>query len=146
MEQIKDMVTLRAFALDRAIATFYGMDVNEHLGKRIIDRAKDIESYILGDAKLPESDNSIEMFKDALTQSNKPTPIFMWQNPSVILPEENQKVLVIAEDCKTPKIGRYCGLQGWEVECGDRVLCSDWEGVQIVAWLPIPQYFKADEI
>lgn len=145
MEQIKDMVTLRAFALDRAIATFYGMDVNEHLGKRIIDRAKDIESYILGDAKLPESDNSIEMFKDALTQSNKPTPMFMWQNPSVILPEENQEVLVKLK-CGKNRVATY--------DVHNKEFCVIvYPGyyiihnlLEVAAWLPIPQYFKADEI
>lgn len=141
MEQIKDMVTLRSFALDKAVATFYGVDINNNLGKRIIERAKDIEAYILGDAKLPEQDNSMEKYlhemKDVLLNRQGSCSWISADND--IRPSGNIPVVIKLEDCQEYFIGQYTKEYGWTVPNAPY-------NRSIVAWLPIPPYVKEAEI
>lgn len=93
---------------------------------------------------MPESDNSIEVFKDVLTKINKPAPIFMWQNPDVILPKENQEVL-IRLTCGKNRVATY-DVQNKEfcviVQPG---YCTIHKLSEIAAWLPIPPYREEDD-
>lgn len=61
MEQIKDMVTLRAYAVEKASI----LPV-----KDVIEAAKEITSYVLGNATLPESyeDKTMDVYKDFMKQ------------------------------------------------------------------------------
>lgn len=140
MEQIKDMITLRAFALDKAVATFYGVDVDTNFKDRILNRAKDIESYILGTAKLPESyeDKTMDVYKDFMKDiASKPQP--MWFNPKDMLPKEGEKVLCHIANSDKVYFGCY-DVTEWWIEIDNEFVSGSMGDFRVASWIPIPEY------
>lgn len=133
MEQIKDMVTLRAFAYDQAMRHGAGATATLNI-------AKDIESYILGDAKLPESyeDKTMDVYKDFMNEIAPKTPT--WFKPTEMLPKDGQDVLVLCEGMPFPMMGEYLGNGDWEVYNADIRMFSSEGECSIEAWCLIPEY------
>lgn len=144
MEQIKDMVTLRAFALHNAIGTYYGQYPQQRFKDMVLERAKYIESYILGEATLPEvydADAPLKEWREVFKENiSRPSFSMSWISSDTVKPKENQQVLVMCKDRKYPLFGEYIGEDYWEVSDADNILQSKFDEVTVVAWLPIPEY------
>lgn len=135
MEQIKDMVTLRAFAVKVAASHPRTLD--------IVSSAKEIKSYILGYAQLPEvydEKTQIESWKKIIFDAMPKDMQSQWFKPIDILPKKDEQVLVMCKDRKYPLFGEYIGEDYWEVSDADVILRSKFDEVTVVAWLPIPEY------
>lgn len=137
MEQIKDMVTLRAFAYDEALRHGAGTD-------RTFVIAKKIESYILGEAKLPEvydPDAHLKEFSKILRENtSRPSFSMSWFSPDTVQPQSNEDVLVMCNGDKFPKLGAYMGGGEWEAYDADVTKTTVDGEIEVVAWLPIPEY------
>lgn len=136
MEQIKDMVTLRAFAYDEALRHGAGTE-------KTFAIAKEIESYILGGTKLPElydEKAQIESWKKIFFDAMPKGLHREWIKPIDMLPKQGEQVLVMCKDRKYPLFGEYIGEDYWEVSDADVILRSKFNEVVVVAWLPIPEY------
>lgn len=130
MEQIKDMVTLRAYAVEKASI----LPV-----KDVIEAAREITSYVLGDATLPESyeDKTMDMYKDFMKEiAPKPQ---VWIKPSEMLPKEEEKVLCHIDDSNKVYFGSYDGTAWW-IEIDNGLVCEGDSDFRVVSWLPIPEY------
>lgn len=137
MEQIKDMVTLRAFALGQTIMH----SSCEYFVGNIIQTAKKLESYILGDATLPESyeDKTMNMYKDFMKEiAPKTQP--SWIKPGDGLPCENKDILVMCKGSKFPMLGSHIGNGEFEAYDADVTKTTVDGEIEVVAWLPIPEY------
>lgn len=140
MEQIKDMVTLRAYAVEQAIKSYGEKGVNIQY---FDERYRNIAKYILGTATLPElydEKAQIESWKKIIYDAMPKDMQFQWFNPNDIQPKENQQVLVMCKDRKYPLFGEYIGEDYWEVSDADNILQSKFDEVTVIAWLPIPEY------
>lgn len=135
MEQIKDMVTLRAFAYDEALRHDAGTN-------KTLEIAKEITSYILGTATLPEvydEKTQIESWKKIIFDAMPKDMQFQWLKPEDIQPKNDIKVLVRIKDSDKVYFGSYDGSQ-WMIEI-DNGLVTEHDGdFTVVAWLPIPEY------
>lgn len=132
MEQIKDMVTLRAYAVEKASI----LPV-----KDVIEAAKEITSYVLGNATLPESyeDKTMDVYKDFMKEiAPKTQPL--WIKPSDGLPCENQDILVMCKGSKFPMLGSHIGNGEFEAYDADVIKTTVDGEIEVEAWLPIPEY------
>lgn len=131
MEQIKDMVTLRAFAYDQAMRHGAGATMTLNI-------AKDIENYILGDAKLSEvcdHDAHLKEFSKILRENtSRPSFSMSWISPNnEMRPPYNTDIVVRIMGSSDFYIGRYTKECGWDIKNAPF-------NRTIVAWLPIPKY------
>lgn len=141
--EIKDMVTLRAYALSfvKNFVSFGGVKPDESL-----DAAKYFEAYIKGDAELPEYNSpmdSAKMWSDMLDKINKPceTLSMFWIGADKELkPALDTQVLVMCADSEYPRFGEYLGEDYWEVADADVIHYTKDGEVTVVAWMPIPKY------
>lgn len=139
MEQIKDMVTLRAFALEQTIRISKG----DYFDCNILDRAKRFEAYVLGEAELPEVYDTDKQFNELrdIFKENIPKPMDQmkfWMSAE-IKPQNDVKVLISIKGSDNVYFGSYDGTQ-WMVEI-DNGLVAEVDGdFMVVAWLPIPEY------
>lgn len=134
MEQIKDMVTLRAFAVKVAASHPRTLD--------IVSSAKEIKSYILGTASLPEvydEKAQIESWKKIIFDAMPKDMQFQWFKPEDIQPKNDAKALVRIKDSDKVYFGSYDGLQ-WMIEIDNGLITEHDGDFTVVAWLPIPEY------
>lgn len=134
MEQIKDMVTLRAFAVKVAASHPRTLD--------IVSSAKEIKSYILGYAQLPEvydEKAQIESWKKIFFDAMPKDIQFQWFKPEDIQPKNDAKVLVRIKGSGKVYFGSY--VDSWWMLEIDNGLVTEHDGdFTVVAWLPIPEY------
>lgn len=134
MEQIKDMVTLRAFAVKVAASHPRTLD--------IVSSAKEIKSYILGYAQFPEvydEKAQIESWKKIIFDAMPKDMQTQWFKPEDIQPKDGAKMLVHIKESDKVYFGSYDGSQ-WMIEI-DNGLVTEVDGdFTVVAWLPIPKY------
>lgn len=131
--EIKDMVTLRAYALSfvKNFVSFGGVKTDESL-----DAAKYFEAYIKGNAELPEYNSpmdSAKMWSDMLDKINKPCePLSMfWIGADDEMKPAKDKRCVVVTKSGSYYFGMYDN--GWYVN-------HKSVGDDIVAWMPIPEY------
>lgn len=141
--EIKDMVTLRAYALSlvKNFLTINGIYADESLAA-----AMRFESYIKGNAELPEYNSpmdSAKLWSDILDKINKPCEslnLFWIDADKELKPALNIQVLVMCKDSKYPQFGEYLGEDYWAVEKADVIHRTKDGEVTVVAWMPIPEY------
>lgn len=130
--EIKDMVTLRALAMKYAIT----LDNRNISIKHQVDVAQNIESYIKGDAELPEYNSPVDsakMWSDMLDKIYKPCePSSLWwiSVDDEMKPQKDQRCVVMTKSGNS-YFGTYDN--GWYVN--HKPVNDD-----IVAWMPIPEY------
>lgn len=138
MEQIKDIVTLRAFALARAVELSSHGDFDSD----ILDKAYKFECYILDDAKLPESyeDKTMDMYKDFMKElAPKPYSPATWIKVNEAKPPINERVLIRLENTTVAYFGYWRGDK-WDIVINECCISDNDGGFTIIAWLPIPEY------
>lgn len=148
MEQtnIKDMVTLRAVAMEMATQTVVGIvkEVKKYCINDHFDIAKEIASYIKGNAKLPEFDDPNEQTKkwtDMFRKVHQDLNHFSkWISDSKIKPAYNVEVLVMCKGYDSPLFGKYIEDGYWEVLVKDFIKRSTDGEIEVLAWMPIPKY------
>lgn len=101
----------------------------------IIDKAKAFESYILDDAKLPESyeDKTMDMYKSFMNGLLPNKSIEWIPVDSGITPAYDTPIVVKVEESDDCYIGQYTMERGWDVANAPYKR-------SIIAWLPIPEY------
>lgn len=125
--EIKDMVTLRALAMKYAIE----LDNRNMSIVHQVSVASSIESYIKGNAELPEYDSPKNSMWISADDKMKPAL--------------DTQVLVMCADSEYPLFGEYLGEDYWEVADADVIHYTKDGEVTVVAWLPIPEYKPKEE-
>lgn len=130
--KIVDNLTLRQEALRLAVMQAVDTDSVNH----ICNIAEKFESYLRGDAILPEYEDTHKDFKEMLSkmqESFNPTPRSMWISADdEIRPAKGVPVLVMLSGKKEPMLGKYTDT-GWAVP---NAVSND----ELISWMPIPEY------
>lgn len=142
--EIRDCVQLRALAYAFALSN----TIHGKMDSMFLREASDkIFNYIKGDADIPEYVNpmdSTKLWSDMLDNINVGCKtINMWVKPEKMLPQSDVEVLTIYTDEKGELIrafGAYLGNGVWEVNPADMSFSTNRDNIEVVAWMPIPEY------